>query len=48
MKGNGTPYFKEIQVGEILFHLARFIGDIIPLLSSRVYYLVNPFRNQVC
>ena len=22
-KGNGTPYFKEIQVGEILFHLAR-------------------------
>ncbi len=22
-KGNGTPYFREIQVGEILFHLAR-------------------------
>ena len=24
-KGNGTPYFREIQVGEILFHLARYM-----------------------
>ena len=23
---SGTPYFREIQVGEILFHLARCIG----------------------
>ena len=23
--GNGTPYFREIQVGEILFHLARIM-----------------------
>ena len=26
-KGNGTPYFRKIQVGEILFHLARFLCD---------------------
>ena len=25
-KGNGTPYFRKIEVGEILFHLARFCG----------------------
>ena len=24
-KGNGTPCFREIQVGEILFHLARWV-----------------------
>ena len=26
---NGTPYFREIQVGEILFHLASYIWHII-------------------
>ena len=26
-EGNGTPYFREISVDEILFHLARYISD---------------------
>ena len=29
VSGNGTPYFRKIQVGEILFHLASYIWHII-------------------